>query len=60
VGFDAGGQPFAEWTEALGSEGLTGAILHRLAHHVRILEIHGEAAGRDSADRSKRQGEPSS
>ena len=31
--------PFAEWTEVLGSERLTGALLDRLTHHVHILEI---------------------
>jgi DNA replication protein DnaC len=31
--------PFQEWTEILGSERLTGALLDRLTHHVHILEI---------------------
>jgi hypothetical protein len=30
--------PFQEWTEILGSERLTGALLDRLTHHVHILE----------------------
>ena len=30
--------PFNEWTEAFGSERLTGALLDRLTHHVHILE----------------------
>jgi len=30
--------PFQEWTEVLGSERLTGALLDRLTHHVHILE----------------------
>jgi DNA replication protein DnaC len=34
--------PFDEWTEILGSERLTGALLDRLAHHVHILEMNGE------------------
>ena len=29
--------PFDEWTEVLGSERLTGALLDRLTHHVHIL-----------------------
>ena len=32
--------PFDEWTEAFGTERLTGAILDRLTHHVHILEMH--------------------
>jgi DNA replication protein DnaC len=35
--------PFAEWTEILGSERLTGALLDRLTHHVQILEMNGES-----------------
>ena len=35
--------PFDEWTEALGSERLTGALLDRLTHHVHILEMNGES-----------------
>ena len=35
--------PFHEWTEVLGSERLTGALLDRLTHHVHILEMNGEA-----------------
>src|SRR5687768_2106300 len=35
--------PFNEWTEVLGSERLTGALLDRLAHHVHILEMNGES-----------------
>ena len=33
--------PFDEWTEAFGSERLTGALLDRLTHHVHILEMNG-------------------
>ena len=33
--------PFDEWTEVLGSERLTGALLDRLTHHV--LEMNGES-----------------
>ena len=35
--------PFDEWTETLGSERLTGALLDRLTHHVSILEMNGES-----------------
>ena len=35
--------PFDEWTEALGSERLTGALLDRLIHHVHILEMNGQS-----------------
>ncbi len=35
--------PFNEWTEILGSERLTGALLDRLTHHVHILEMNGES-----------------
>ena len=33
--------PFDKWTEVLGSERLTGALLDRLTHHVHILEMNG-------------------
>jgi DNA replication protein DnaC len=35
--------PFQEWTEILGSERLTGALLDRLTHHVHILERNGDS-----------------
>ena len=35
--------PFNEWTEILGSERLTGALLDRLTHHVHILELNGDS-----------------
>jgi len=35
--------PFAEWTEILGSERLTGALVDRLTHHVHILEMNGDS-----------------
>ncbi len=35
--------PFDEWTEAFGSERLTGALLDRLTHHVTILEMNDES-----------------
>jgi DNA replication protein DnaC len=33
--------PFEEWTEIMGSERLTGALLDRLTHRVHILEANG-------------------
>ena len=35
--------PFEEWTDTLGTERLTGALLDRLTHHVNILEMNGES-----------------
>lgn len=35
--------PFDEWTEVLGSERLTGALLDRLTHRVHILELNGDS-----------------
>ena len=33
--------PFENWTEVMGSERLTGALLDRLTHRVHILEANG-------------------
>lgn len=35
--------PFDEWTETLGAERLTGALLDRITHHVNILEMNGDS-----------------
>ncbi len=35
--------PFNEWTETLGSERLTGALLDRITHHVNILEMNSDS-----------------
>ena len=35
--------PFEAWTEVMGSERLTGALLDRLTHRVHILEANGES-----------------
>ena len=35
--------PFDEWTETLGSERLTGALLDRITHHVSILKMNGDS-----------------
>jgi DNA replication protein DnaC len=35
--------PFESWTEVLGTERLTGALLDRLTHRIHILEANGES-----------------
>jgi len=35
--------PFEEWTDVLGSQRLTGALLDRLTHRVHIIEANGES-----------------
>jgi DNA replication protein DnaC len=50
--------PFPEWTEVLGSERLTGALLDRLTHHVHILEMNGESY-RLKQSKRRRGSEPS-
>ena len=35
--------PFEDWTQVLGSERLTGALLDRLTHHVSILTMNGDS-----------------
>jgi DNA replication protein DnaC len=35
--------PFEKWTEVLGNERLTGAVLDRLTHRCHILETRGES-----------------
>jgi DNA replication protein DnaC len=49
--------PFDEWTEVMGSERLTGALLDRLTHHVHILEMNGESY-RLQASRRQRHRQP--
>jgi DNA replication protein DnaC len=45
--------PFNEWTEILGSERLTGALLDRLTHHVHILEMNGPSYRLKESKKSK-------
>ena len=45
---------FQEWTEILGSERLTGALLDRLTHHVHILEMNGDSYRLKQSRRKKR------
>jgi DNA replication protein DnaC len=48
--------PFESWTEVMGSQRLTGALLDRLTHRVHILEANGESFRlNDSMRRQKRQ-----
>jgi hypothetical protein len=51
--------PFNEWTEAFGSERLTGALLDRLTRHVHILEMNGESYRLKDSKR-QRPGKPRS
>ncbi len=49
--------PFEQWTEMMGSERLTGALLDRLTHRVHILEANGESYRlQDSKKRRKKTG----
>jgi DNA replication protein DnaC len=46
--------PFEQWTEVMGSERLTGALLDRLTHRVHIIEANGESYRlRDARKRRK-------
>mgnify|MGYP001828486739 CR=1 FL=1 len=47
--------PFEQWTEIMGSERLTGALLDRLTHRVHILEANGESyRHKDARNRPKK------
>lgn len=47
--------PFEQWTEIMGTERLTGALLDRLTHRVHILEANGESYRlRDSRKRIRK------
>lgn len=48
--------PFENWTEVLGSERLTGAMLDRLTHRVHILEANGESYRLADAKRRLKKG----
>ena len=52
--------PFEQWTEVLGSQRLTGAVLDRLTHHCHTLEATGESYRlKDARKRSsKRKNRP--
>ncbi len=49
--------PFGQWTEVLGSERLTGAVLDRLTHRCHILEATGESYRLKDARRQRQDGE---
>jgi len=48
--------PFEAWTEVLGNERLTGALLDRLTHRVHIIEANGESYRlRETKKRARRE-----
>jgi DNA replication protein DnaC len=47
--------PFENWTEVLGNERLTGALLDRLTHRVHIIEANGESYRLKSAKKRTRK-----
>ena len=48
--------PFEQWTEVLGNERLTGALLDRITHRVHILEANGESYRlKDAKKRARRR-----
>ncbi|MCP4542527.1 MAG: ATP-binding protein [Chloroflexi bacterium] len=48
--------PFENWTDVLGTQRLTGALLDRLTHRIHILEANGESYRlRESKRRAKRK-----
>jgi DNA replication protein DnaC len=47
--------PFGQWTEVLGSERLTGAVLDRLTHRCHILEATGESYRLKDARRQREE-----
>ena len=49
--------PFENWTEILGNERMTGALLDRITHRVHIIEANGESYRlKDAKKRAKRKG----
>jgi DNA replication protein DnaC len=47
--------PFEQWTEVMGSERLTGAMLDRLTHRVHIIEANGESYRLKDARKHRRK-----
>jgi DNA replication protein DnaC len=47
--------PFEQWTEVMGSERLTGALLDRLTHRVHIIEANGESYRLQDARKRRRK-----
>jgi DNA replication protein DnaC len=52
--------PFNEWTEILGTERLTGALLDRLTHHIHILEMNGESYRLKESKQTRKSAAPAS
>ncbi len=52
--------PFEAWTEILGSQRLTGALLDRLTHRVHILEANGDSYRLKESKKRARRMRPSS
>ena len=50
--------PFEAWTEVMGSERLTGALLDRLTHRIHILEANGDSYRLRESKRRLRQRRP--
>ena len=50
--------PFENWTEVLGSQRLTGAMLDRLTHRIHILEANGESYRLKESKRRARRRKP--
>lgn len=50
--------PFENWTEVLGSQRLTGALLDRLTHRIHIIEANGESYRLKESKRRARQRKP--
>lgn len=48
--------PFEQWTEILGNERLTGALLDRVTHGVHIIEANGESYRLKDAKKRARKG----
>ena len=47
--------PFENWTEVLGSDRLTGAVLDRLTHRCQIIEMRGESYRLKDAKRRRKK-----
>lgn len=50
--------PFENWTDVMGSERLTGALLDRLTHRVHILEANGESYRLQESKRRRKRINP--
>ena len=51
----ASNPPSDEWTSIFGSERLTVALLDRLTHHVKILEMNGDSFRLATSKRAQRR-----